>query len=406
MDLAEPVAMAMSPQIETIDETASVYEGLLFMSHRRIHHLPVVNHEGQLVRVVSMNQVRDPFVGEVDMVMGQIDEAGDIEHLEQLSRQARSLGINLSAQHGDSGLLTSVLSALNDAIARRAIELVAVDYRLPDVPWCWMVMGSEGRFEQTFHTDQDNGLIFSAENAKEAAELREYFLPLAKRVNDYLDRCGVPHCSGGIMAGNPECCLSLKEWQERFFQWIRMPDAKSLINATIFFDYRPLYGDDSLAKSLRDYLMHLARDQGGFFRLLASNALEATPPIGTLRDFVTTMDADKQRTVDLKKFGARIFVDAARIFALSSGVSQTNTVARLRASGKTCGIHPKDIDSAVQAFAQLQRIRMSTQLRSGHTDNKNLLDPNSLHRLDRKILHESFIQAQQLQSQLRRSYAL
>lgn len=406
LDLSQPVALAMTPQLETIDETASVHEGLLFMSHRRIRHLPVVNGVGQLVRVISMNQVRDPFIGEVDLLMAQIDEAEDIERLEQLSRQAKALGISLSTQHGDSGLLTSVLSALNDAIARRAIELVVAHSRLPAVPWCWIVMGSEGRFEQTFHTDQDNGLIFQAETAQEASELRQMFLPLAKQVNDYLDLCGVPHCSGGIMAGNPECCLSLDEWQARFFQWVQTPDPKALLNATIFFDYRSLYGEDSLAKRLRDYLMQITRDQGGFFRLLASNALEATPPIGMLRDFVTTMDADKRRTLDLKKFGARIFVDTARILALDSGVSQTNTVARLRTSGPSTGIHPTDIDSAVQAFAQLQRIRMSNQLRAGMIDNKNLLDPDSLHRLDRKILRESLLQAQQLQSILRRRYAL
>jgi CBS domain-containing protein len=95
-------------------------------------------------------------------------------------------------------------------------------------------MGSEGRFEQTFHTDQDNGLIFSAESPREAEDLRRLFLPMAKEVNQNLDLCGIPHCTGGIMAGNAECCLSLEEWKERFYGWIRTPDQQALINATIF----------------------------------------------------------------------------------------------------------------------------------------------------------------------------
>jgi CBS domain-containing protein len=134
--------------------------------------------------------------------------------------------------------------------------------------------------------------------------------------------------------------------------------------------------------------------------------LAATPPVGILRDFVTEVDQENRKTLDLKKFGARIFVDAARIFALSSGLSETNTVTRLRAAGPSNGFHAKDIDSSVQAFAQLQRIRLATQARSPGARDGNLLDPKSLHRLDRKILRESLLQAQSLQSRLKLMYSL
>lgn len=406
ISLLQPVEAVMTRQVETLAETATVHEGLLFMSHRKIRHIPVVDTSGRLVQVVSLNQIRDPFAGEVDLILGHIDAAEDVDQLAGLANQANTLGATLLRQHGNSGLLTSVISSLNDALSRRAIELVMARHSLPAVRWCWIVMGSEGRFEQTFQTDQDNGLIFEAGCAREANELRLLFLPFAQEVNQYLDQCGIPHCTGGIMAGRPECCLSLDEWRERFCNWIAAPEPQALLNATIFFDFRPLFGEEGLAKTLRRHLSDTVRDRNLFFRLMAANALEAEPPVGTLRDFITRLDEDKRRTIDLKKYGSRIFVDAGRIFALAAGVAETNTAIRLRAGGASCGLHALDIDSNVQAFAQLQRVRMANQLQVSGITNRNLLNPDSLHRLDRKILREALLQAGNLQLQLRRAYSL
>lgn len=208
------------------------------------------------------------------------------------------------------------------------------------------------------------------------------------------------------MAGNPECCLSLEEWKERFYRWIRSPDGQALLNATIFFDYRPLYGDDHLANQLREHLTALATDQTTFLRFMANNALMATPPIGVIRDFITEESEGKRKTIDLKKFGSRIFVDTARILALSSGIPETNTITRLRSAGPTNGINSDSVDSAVQAFSELQRLRLTNQIRTPSSVDGNLLEPDKLNRLDRKILHESLRQAQNLQAKLRQIYTL
>ena len=406
LDTSGSVVTVMTRQVESLQQSASAYEGLLFMTHRRIRHVPVVNDNGNLVSVVSLNQLRDPFSGAVDLIMRRVDDAAHIDELAGLAGEARELCMQLLGKHGDSGMLASVLTALNDGLSRRIIDLAVRQFGVPPNSWCWIVMGSEGRFEQTFLTDQDNGLIFSAANDREADELRRIFLPMARQVNRDLDRCGIPHCSGGIMAGTPDCCLSLDEWKQRFQSWIRTPDPQALLNATIFFDYRPLYGDDYLAKDLRDHLLALTRDQSVFFRFMANNALAAEAPIGILREFVTERGPGNTKHIDLKKFGSRLFVDAARIFALAAGSAETNTVERLRSGGPSSGIHASDIDSAVQALAQLQRIRMVNQTKASVKSNGNLLQPQNLNRLDRKILRESLWQAQSLQSNLRLMYAI
>ena len=57
---------------------------------------------------------------------------------------------------------------------------------------------------------------------------------------------------------------------------------------------------------------------------MAANALLAEPQL----NFRGELAVDGHESIDMKKFGSRIFVDAARIFALASGV---------RALGELCG---------------------------------------------------------------------
>ncbi|MBW4968450.1 cyclic nucleotide-binding protein, partial [Pseudoalteromonas sp. CR1] len=90
--------------------------------------------------------------------------------------------------------------------------LTLADKGDPGVPFSWLCFGSEGRREQTLFTDQDNGILFDAKDAAEAAAIRGRLLPLAQQINQSLALCGFSLCKGNIMAGNPELCLSRAEW--------------------------------------------------------------------------------------------------------------------------------------------------------------------------------------------------
>ena len=62
---------------------------------------------------------------------------------------------DLAARDLSGRLLTRLISPFNDRLSLRVIELTARRHRLPAVPWCWLALGSEGRHEQTFISDQD-----------------------------------------------------------------------------------------------------------------------------------------------------------------------------------------------------------------------------------------------------------
>jgi CBS domain-containing protein len=339
-----------------------------------------------------------PLAGAIDACAASIARAGGVAALATCAAEARRLAIALYREEAGAALVTRVLSGLNDRIAARLLDLLAARFRLPPARWCWLGLGSEGRLEQTLCTDQDNGLVFSASDDGEAHQLREFFLPFARAANQALAECDVPLCDGGVMAGNPRWCLSRSEWLESFSGWVRTPEPEALLNAAIFFDFRPLHGDAGLAAELRRAVLDLTRGNEIFLRMMAVNALAASPPLGRLRDFVT--EAESGGAIDLKKFGSRIFVDAARILALGAGIAATGTADRLRAVAGAGAVSAADAEAWIHAFQAVQAVRLAAQADAG-VGAGNLVDPSRLNGFDRRVLLEGLRQARTLQQLLR-----
>src|SRR3970282_2802816 len=128
--------------------------------------------------------------------------------------------------------------------------------------------------------------------------------------------------------------------------------------------------------------------------MMAANALHNRPPLGVVRDFVV----GKENKLDLKVNGITPFVDAARIFSLAAGVTQTNTIQRLRLSAAKMNLHASEIDAWIDAllFIQVLRLRHHDEVSAqGASDDAldNKIDPEKLNELDRRLLKEAFRQA-------------
>jgi CBS domain-containing protein len=396
--LDQPIADVMTTGLTTLPPQAFAYEAALAMARQGFRHILVCD-QGRLIGVVSEKDLFTLQRVGLRQISAAIRGAQSLEQLKQSARDIRQLAHNMLAQGVAAEQLTQFISTLNDLLTCRVIEL---ECQSSGEPWCesfcWIALGSEGRLEQTLNTDQDNGIIFDVPEGGSADEIRARLLPLAKRINEALDACGFPLCKGEVMASNPKWCLSLEEWKETFAEWIHRGDRPVLLNATIFFDFRPLWGRQGLAQELRSWLNGRIRDERLFLRFMTENALGNRPPLGVVRDFVV----GEAHTLDLKLNGITPFVDAARIFALAAGVEETSTIRRLRAAATTWRIDPAEAEAWVEAFLYIQMLRLRLQhgQEAQSAPLSNRVDPDALNPLDRRILKEAFRQARKLQSVL------
>lgn len=406
LPLTAPISQAMSATPFKLEEHATAYDAMLAMASNGIRHVLVTDAEGHLTGVVSE---RDLFalqrVG-LRQVRQTIDSAQNIETLQQAISDVRQLSFNMLAQGIGAEQLTQFISALNDALTRRVLQLNLENHNFDGIEWCWLAFGSEGRDEQTFVTDQDNGIIFDCPDLAAVDALRQRFLTFALEVNKDLDRCGFTLCKGNIMASNPQWCLSLDEWKEQFSNWIRIPQPDALLNATIFFDFRPLFGKAELADSLRRHLLLQTQSSPLFLKAMAHNALDVEPPLGKIRDFLTDLEPGHPGKIDLKKYGSRIFVDVARIYALATGVHNSNTIQRLRLASQRLSIRNDEVNAILEGLNFIQFLRLRHQcldIEPG-AEGDNLIKPDDLNELDRRILKESFRQARKIQTRLKLDY--
>ena len=395
LPLATPVGAVMTPDAASLDGDATAHEALALMAGRGLHQV-LVTRDGRLTGVVSERDLFALQRASLRNVLQALRNATAVEGLKLIVADMAALTESLIAQGMAPESLTQVLTSLNDAVTRKLLGLLAGQHGVGDLRWCWLSLGSEGRREQTVASDQDNALVFEPGPAGIAAT-RARLLPFARAANEALASLGFPLCPGNIMAGNPECCLSVDEWRVRFAGWLREPTPDALLGANIYFDLRALHGDAELARELQHWLLGLTQGNQLFLGLLVANAVQATPPLGVIRAFRTGA-AGEGGTIDLKTEGTRLFVDAARALALAFGLAETGTAQRLRLAGQRLGSAAIEVAAMVDAFQMLQLLR----LRAGRTQH-NRIDPYSLNALDQRLLKEALLQARSLQLLLRRA---
>lgn len=405
--LEQPISALMTQRPFHLPPEASAFDAALAMTERHIAHVCLVEHE-RLVGVVSE---RDLFsLQRVDLVhlARTIRHAGRIETLVALRSDIRLLVERMLAHGASSTQITQLVTLLNDHTVCRVIELVLEELGDPGVPFSWLCFGSEGRREQTLHTDQDNGILFEADSPEQAEHMRQRLLPVARRINQRLAECGFALCRGNIMAGNPELCLSRREWAQRFAAFVREATPESLLASSIYFDLRVVWGDEQGCAQLRRQLFADVADNSLFQRLLAVNALRHRPPLGRFRDFVVARKGAEKDTFDLKEEGLTPFVDGARLLALAHGVEDSSTLRRFAKLVRLEVIDAQDGAAYEEAYHFIQQARLQLHQQQAAQDLplSNRLDPDSLNHLDRRILRESFRQAQRLQASLALRYQL
>lgn len=395
--LDTPVSAVMVQPVHTLDVAATAGDAALLMSRHSIRHVPVTRG-GVAVGLVSE---RDLFALQrlsLKQVSTSIRSAQDVPTLKLVAQDIRRFARNLLSQGVHARQLTQLISHLNDVLTQRLLEILAPQHGVVLADVCWLALGSEGRSEQTIATDQDNALIL-ADDTTEAQ--RGKALAFGRAVNQALDACGYPLCRGGIMAGEPACCLTLRQWRERFAHWIEHGAPEDLLNASIFFDFRALAGNHALARLLRREVQEAARRTPRFLKQMALNALSRGAPL----NWLGAVDTDGNGTVDLKLQGTALFVDAARLYALAWGVDETHTRTRLEAVGEHMGLPVAEYQAWIAAFEFLQMLRLSIQLEAdAPMEHPNRLAVSRLNDIDRRILRESFRVARMLQQRLHLDY--
>jgi len=397
-----PISTIMSSPLSMIAEQLSVFEAMLEMMQKKLKHLAVQDSTGKVIGTITS---RDLLAAQGQSPLFIVREIASAVSREELkAQQARIPGLvqSLIGSGAKAENVTRLIATVSDAILHRLIEIALEQNGPPPVPFVFMIMGSEGRREQTLKTDQDNAIVFQNVPEERLPAVKNYFLGLGETVCTWLDETGYAFCEGGVMAMNPNWCQPLGAWQDKFSEWIHTAEAEDLLHSSIFFDFRGGYGDFGLIDQLRRHLFDSLRGWSGFFRHLTENALHFKPPLGFFRNFVVESKGEHRHSFDIKQAMLPV-VDFARIHALKNGIEETNTVDRLYQLHERGHISGKDYTDITRSYSFLMQLRFVRQITAIIEENgkpDNYINPKKLSRIEQTMLKEIFKRVEDFQTKM------
>lgn len=396
LPLDRKISQIMSRPVISVDANERVFHALLAMVSRNIHHVLVVQ-EGIPVGVLTAHDLM-VLQGKSPLnVARHIEAQTNLHGLAGAQGRISGLFPLLLREGAKASHITRVVAELNDRLVARILEFAHAELGDPPVPYCWVALGSEGRREQTFKTDQDNALIY-ADEADDAA--REYFKRLASFVHDALEKIGYPSCLGEYVARNPRWCQPLHSWLGYFRAWISEARLHDVQDALILFDMRPVAGDFALFDALVAGRRECLADAAMFKSVLAYVSVGHKPPLGFFRSFVLESSGEHKDQLDVKLVGTGPIVNAVRLFGLHAGVEATNTLDRLSALQARKDEHSELYQDLHESFEFLSLLRLECQLQQVRENRplSNYIAPDILTHLQRSLLKEAFRTSARAQS--------
>ena len=352
----------MNSPLTTIGEDDVLYEALYRMSSLNIHRLVVVNGGGNLIGIVTDTDILRMQSHSPHQLVRDIEKAADFETLRDLHARIQDLVVHLSGTATSIRDLSKLIAHLNDQIIVRLLALL-IQQRFPDIgtEFSFVVMGSEGRGEQTLSTDQDNAIIMPDDYDSHQIAATEEF---SKALIDNLISIGVPACPGGIMASNEPWRRSVAQWKRELDRWLTTPSPENIPNASMFADIRTLYGSTEWENSLKAHIYRRVSENKLFLMRMTENMVRFPPPLNWRGKIKTGTQGAPPGQIDLKKAGIFAITDGIKALAIEAKMLEGGTHQRIK-NLLDIGVLAKDqAHNLSETFDFLVQMRLRAQVRA------------------------------------------
>lgn len=396
----------MNAPLISISEDDFLFEALYRMSRHGIHRVVVVDKKGRLTGILTDSDVLRLQTRSPQQLIRDIEGAESVAELKDLHRRIQDLVLHLVATGVATRDLVRMIAHLNDQLLLRLIALLRAN-AFADLPdrFTFVVLGSEGRQEQTLTTDQDNAIIYADDLGPAQVERIEAF---SEALIEQLIAIGVPPCPGGIMASRPEWRRSYSGWTRVLDQWLANATPENVLKGSMFFDLRTLSGDTSLEGELRTYISARLKQDAAFLVRTAANVLRFKPPLGWFGRIRLEKDGEHRGQLDIKKAGIFAITEGVKVLALEAGILQGGTRERLAALVAAKVLDRKQVEDLEASFNFLVFLRLRSQvaaIRAGRPPD-NYLTFDQLNHMERGRLRLALEEVASFQEKLRLHYQL
>ena len=377
-----------------------VFDALLLMTRYNRRRL-AIQSDGGYVGFLEDIDILGLFAGNSQLIPGRIDRARSLHDLMAPAHDIQAQVERLHQQGVKVEAIAEITSHLNARLFVKLFELVAP----PSIRdrGCLMLMGSEGRGEQTVRTDQDNGILLAGEVPEaDLAGFREAF-------SGALDSFGFPPCPGNVMVRNPVWSQPVDSFVKQLKSWVLARDPDAAMNLAIFCDATAVTGRSDLLARAKTALIELLQGEGALLARFAY-LIETfnTPRVGRLSSLMASVGVASDE-IDVKKAGTFPIVHGMRTLALDKGILAHTTAERVEALVAAGSLEPAFGRELVSALRVFMEFRLRSQLearRRGTTEGESLVRLKEITTADRDILRDALRIVRQFRAIIRSRYHL
>jgi signal-transduction protein with cAMP-binding, CBS, and nucleotidyltransferase domain len=246
----------------------------------------------------------------------------------------------------------------------------------PPVEYAWVGLGSEGRNEQTFVTDQDNMIIYEAGITDLIAS---YYGEFGRRVVERLHTVGFSKCKGGIMPSNEKWRGSVRDWEKRIEETLT-EDKKTLelLDLIILSDARRISGAKRIFDIFLKRFHATLRENRAIMKELTQSAVLMPTALGFFGKFKVEADGENKGKLNIKLHGWAPLIMSVRALALAEGLDDTNTLKRIRRLREMNLIKRETEEELVDAYLLFVKFRVMNQINEPDSANANHINPDTL----------------------------
>jgi CBS domain-containing protein len=383
LPLETPVREISHFDVVSVDPDDFLFEALIAMTRHKKRRIAVRSGDSY-TGVFRDIDILELFAGNSQLIPGRIDRAKTVAELAPCAADIQAQVQRLHEQGVKVDVIAEITSDLNRNLISKVYELTAPASIKEN--GCLMVMGSEGRAEQTVRTDQDNGLLLAAPVPEaDLARFRQAF-------TESLEACGFPPCLGNVMVRNPVWSQPFGSFLSQLKNWIILGGGDSAMNLGIFCDSVAIAGQSDLLVRAKTNFMEMMRGERAHLAHFANLIdLFASSDIGAFANLMVTVGA-RSDAVNVKKVGTFPIVHGARTLAIEKGILETRTVDRINAIAQTRIFSTDFAQNLISALHVFMELRLRSQLRArrlGNLAGESIIHMNELTTADRDILRNA-----------------
>ncbi len=406
--IEDSITKILNPHFIVVDKSISVAEAQLLLLKNDTSHLCVTEDGTQnaaILGVVSEHDVINSQSNNPGILIKEIKSAHTFDELKYIHTKYLDIIQNSFTKNIPIFHINAVASELLFSIIQQNIQMAIAHLGTPPARFVWLAVGSQGRKEQLYLSDQDSLLIYEDVAADKQRDVKYYFVQMAKMVICNLEKLGYKLCPNDHMASSVKWCRSLTEFAHVYQDWMVSPNKKDNEFSSIFFDFEYVFGEIKIKDALESHIYQKIKSNTLFFDFLGNKVLKLPEGLTFFKKIAIEENGTQKDHFDLKQKGLQVYIDAARLFALSYSLKGVNnTYLRYKQLAISDPKNAEKYLDFAENYLQLQHFRIEESI-VNDTDG-SFIKMTTLSKVDKEKLKKCLMQVDEVIELIKDKYQL